>query len=142
MQCDFLGLEVPAEVHLPRSEQLQRVVHHTAQFIFQHGPRLEALVLGRQRELGSRKVEFLDPQNPYHSYYQYLLSSLRALRARGELQLATAEYLQRLGPCFPEVPPAASGTDLSSQPYPDLTLAGTGNPPSSPTSPEVLDPEE
>ena len=56
MQCDFLGLEIPAEVLLPRSEQLQRVVHHTAQFTFQHGPRLEALVLGRQRELGSRKV--------------------------------------------------------------------------------------
>lgn len=49
------AISIPEGIELP-GPQTQRLVHFTAQFVFQTSPRLEPEILRQQRAAGSHKV--------------------------------------------------------------------------------------
>eukprot|EP00667_Euglena_gracilis_P028135 EG_transcript_35518 len=122
MTQDVLAISIPEGIELP-GPQTQRLVHFTAQFVFQTSPRLEPEILRQQRAAGSHKVDFLDPSNPFNAYYKFLLQLLREQRDQQELQVADLEYCTAFMPeaCIAPLRghlQASSSTDPPDQPVP------------------------
>ncbi|KNE68785.1 hypothetical protein AMAG_13426 [Allomyces macrogynus ATCC 38327] len=101
--------KVPDNVIIPPPE-IRNIVDKTANFVARNGPQFEGKI--REKEVNNPKFCFLNPSDPYHSYYQWKLVEFQ----EGRATLGAAPAGQDVAEQVPAQPAAPAEPEVPEQP--------------------------
>ncbi|KNE69294.1 hypothetical protein AMAG_13674 [Allomyces macrogynus ATCC 38327] len=101
--------KVPDNVIIPPPE-IRNIVDKTANFVARNGPQFEGKI--REKEVNNPKFCFLNPSDPYHTYYQWKLVEFQ----EGRATLGAAPAGQDVAEQVPAQPPAPAEPEVPEQP--------------------------